>query len=180
MISELASITEYHRFADKLRQRGFREVQGEEAVICRWQANDVVLDVMPTDPGVFGFGNEWYGPALRAAGDVELPSGRRIRMVTAPYFLATKLAAFNGRGCQDFMASHDMEDIVAVLDGRPEVEDELRQADSALRNHLAAAFRHLLDERDFIDALPGHLPGDPASQTRLPLLMNRLGAIARL
>lgn len=69
---------------------------------------------------------------------------------------------------------------MAVLDGRPEVEDERRQTDSGLRNHLAAAFRHLLDERDFIDALPGHLPGDPASQARLPLLLDRLGAIARL
>jgi hypothetical protein len=42
-------------------------------------------------------------------------------MITAPYFLACKLAAFRSRGEGDYLMSHDMEDIVAVLDGRPEV-----------------------------------------------------------
>jgi len=40
-------------------------------------------------------------------------------MVTGLYFLATKFAAFDGRGKGDYMASHDLEDIVAVVDGVP-------------------------------------------------------------
>jgi hypothetical protein len=36
-------------------------------------------------------------------------------MVTAPYFLATKIEAFYGRGKKDFLASHDMEDIINKL-----------------------------------------------------------------
>ncbi len=41
-----------------------------------------------------------------------------IRIVTAPYFLATKLDAFRGRGKGDYFGSNDLEDIVAVVDGR--------------------------------------------------------------
>ena len=41
-------------------------------------------------------------------------------MVTAPYFMATKIEAFYGRGGDDFLGSHDMEDIITVIDGRPD------------------------------------------------------------
>lgn len=180
VISELTTVIEYHRFAEKLRQRGFQEDQGEDAVICRWRANGVVLDVMPTNANVFGFGNKWYKPALDAAESVRLPSGERIRMVTPSYFLATKLAAFEDRGRGDYMASHDMEDILAVLDGRAEVTDEVQQSSEPLRQHLAQRFRVLLTKRDFMDALPGHLPGDDASQARLPILIRRLEILAEL
>src|SRR4030067_503869 len=94
----------------------------------RWGAADVIWDVMPTRPEILGFGNEWYQPALDAAVTVVLPSGKRIRMVTAPYFLVTKLAAFDSRGKGDYVASHDMEDIVAVLDGRPGSANEGKTA----------------------------------------------------
>lgn len=180
VISELASIIEYHRFAERLRNCGFREDQEANAMICRWRAAGVVLDVMPTSAAVFGFANVWYQPALDTAESVELPSGSRIRLVTAPYFLATKLTAFDGRGNGDYMASRDMEDIVAVLDGRPELEEEIRQSQDALKTHLAEYFTRLLDERDFVDSLAGHLPGDPGSQARLPMLMERIEAMAQL
>lgn len=180
VISELTSIIEYHLFAGRLRERGFREDQEADAVIGRWRAPGVVLDVMPTNTAVFGFGNDWYQPALDTAESVDLPSWARIRVVTGPCFLATKLAAFDGRGNGDYMASHDMEDIVAVLDGRPELGDEIAGSEDSLRLHLAERFTALLDERDFMDALAGHLPGDPGSQARLPALTQRIEAIARL
>lgn len=174
VITEVASLGDYHRLSGQLRKRGFKEDQSPDAPICRWMAAGVVLDVMPTRPEILGFGNEWYQPALDAAAAVGLPSGKRIRMVTAPYFLVTKLAAFDGRGKGDYVMSHDMEDIVAVLDGRPEIVDEVKRADEALRKHLMTRFAALLSDTDFMAALPGHLPGDAASQARAPLVMERI------
>ena len=63
-----------------------------------------VLDVMPTDANVLGFGNRWYDVAVRTAESVQLPSGRSIRLIAPPVFLATKLEAFHGRGGGDFLA----------------------------------------------------------------------------
>ncbi|MHB8399769.1 MAG: hypothetical protein ACYDCI_12700 [Candidatus Limnocylindrales bacterium] len=147
VITEVASLGDYHRLAGQLRKRGFKEDQSPDAPICRWVAASVVLDVMTTRSEILGFGNEWYQPAFEAAMVVELPSGKRIRMVTAPYFLATKLAAFDGRGKGDYVTSHDMEDIVAVLDGRPEIVNEVKQADDALRKHLMTRFAALCATR---------------------------------
>ena len=178
VITEVASLGAYHHLADRLRGLGFREDQSDDAPTCRWVIDGLILDVMPTHADVLGFGNAWYQPALEQAVDFELPSGRRIRMVTAPYFLATKLAAFEGRGQGDYVMSHDLEDLVAVVDGRPELGVEVQAAESELREHLASKFAALLELPAFIDALPGHLPADSASQARLPLLMARIKQLA--
>jgi hypothetical protein len=124
------------------------------------------------------FGNKWYRPALIAAVEFALPSGRIIRMVTAPYFLATKLAAFKSRGRGDFMMSHDMEDFIAVLDGRPELLDELQTIDGPLRKYLAREMAKLLSNENFLAAVPGHLQGGTASPDRSPIVLQILEAIA--
>jgi predicted nucleotidyltransferase len=178
VIAEVASLIEYHRLSKRLRELGFSEDQSADAPICRWQAVGILLDVMPTHPEILGFGNEWYQPAFDAAVWRVLPSGRRIRMVSAPYFLATKLAAFDGRGDGDYMMSHDMEDIVAVLDGRPEIVGEVLNRDHKLRDHIKARLSVLVSDNRFIEALPGHMPGDAGSQARLPAMIQRLKAIA--
>lgn len=174
VITELASLGDYYRLSDQLRARGFQEDQGPDAPLCRWASVGVVLDIMPTRADILGFGNEWYQPALDAAVEIDLPSGHRIRMVTAPYFLATKLAAFDGRGDGDYVMSRDMEDIIAVLDGRPEIVDEVRHSDDVLRAHLRTRFSALSSDPRFGEALPGHLPGDAASQARVPLILVRI------
>lgn len=177
VITEVASLQDYHRLSGQLRKRGFKEDQRPDAPICRWVATGVVLDIMPTRPEILGFGNEWYQPALYAAVVIELPSGKRIRRVTAPYFLATKFAAFDSRGNDDYVLSHDMEDIIAVLDGRPEIVDEVRQTDATLHKHLTTRFSALLRNNKFEDALPGHLPGDAMSQARVPVVLERISEI---
>lgn len=178
VIVEVASLHDYHRLSSALRKRGFKEDTRRDAPICRWTASGVVLDVMPTSPEVLGFGNDWYRAAAEAAVSAELPSGNRIRMLTAPYFLVTKLAAFEGRGKGDYFMSHDMEDVVAVLDGRPQVVDEVRHADKALREELARRFAELLADAKFEAALPGHLPGDSDNQARVPIVRKRIEGIA--
>ena len=178
-VTEVASLAEYHRLSSRLRELGFREDQGEDAPICRWISDRVVLDVMPTRPEVLGFGNEWYQPALEAAACVELPSGKLIRLVSAPYFLGTKLAAFTGRGKGDYLMSRDMEDVTALLDGRPTIVDEVLQADEVLREHLVARFSALMSGSRFVESLAGPLPGDAASQARLPFVLDRIAAITQ-
>ena len=109
----------------------------------------------------------------------ELPSGSNIRLISAPYFLLTKLAAFEWRGNGDYALSHDIEDLLAVIDGRLEVSQEVGQLETSARAHLAGRVAALLADRDFVDSLPGHLPGDPGSQARLPILVTRLEEIAK-
>ncbi|MET0064030.1 MAG: hypothetical protein ABW176_17225 [Candidatus Thiodiazotropha endolucinida] len=166
-IVEAATLAAYQRFSEKLRKQGFREDTSDGAPLCRWVADEVILDVMPTDSRILGFGNRWYESALKHAEVTTLPSGRNIRMVTAPHFLSTKLEAFDGRGRGDYLLSHDVEDMIAVLDGRPEIINEVQTADQELIENVRARFAQLLSDNRFIAVLPGHMPGDQASQARI-------------
>jgi hypothetical protein len=139
-----------------------------------------VLDLMPTQGEILGFSNRWYPLALDTTQPQGLPSGRSIRIVTAPVFLATKLEAFRGRGRGDYLVSHDLEDLMAVVDGRTSLLEECRLSPPELRNDLAAQFLELLNTSAFLEALPAFLPPDQASQQRLPDLLQILRAITAL
>jgi predicted nucleotidyltransferase len=171
-IIAIASYAEFTLLESRLRELGFRESHAEGAPICRWLSGDLILDLMPTDASILGFSNRWYGPALESSQKTKIV-GHEIRLITAPYFLATKLEAFHGRGRNDFRG-HDLEDIVTVIDGRPEIVDEVHRAAAALQKFLSDEFRALLSNRSFREALPGHLLPDIASQQRLGLVVNRM------
>jgi predicted nucleotidyltransferase len=175
-IVEIASYAEFARFENQLLGLGF---QRDTAVICRWLADDLVLDLMPTDPYILGFSNRWYSPALKHARAIRL-GDRDIRVATAPYFLATKLEAFRGRGNNDYQMSHDVDDVVTILDGRPEVVEEVSKSAADLRHYLSEEFRSLLVNRAFHDALPGHLLPDAASQQRITIVRSRIQQIIDL
>lgn len=180
VIVEVGSYVQYQLdLGEELRRAGFAVDTSDGAPLCRWIVDGVKVDVMPTDTSVLGFTNRWYSAAIRSADLHRLAPGNiPLRVVTAPYFLATKVEAFHGRGRGDFMASHDLEDLITVIDGRPGLVDEVLAAEPTLRTYLAEEFARLLDNDAFIDALPGHLHGDRASQARLPLVEAALHRLA--
>ena len=108
------------------------------------------------------------------------PRNAYIRLVTPAHFIATKLEAFFGRGNDDYWGSHDLEDIVTVIDGRAGILAELPVIDAELKEYIARTISGLITAEGFREALSGHLPPDRASQERLPLLWQRLVAIAAL
>lgn len=180
LIAQVIARTDYYALEAELRARGFQQDMRAGAPICRWTVAGVTVDVMPTLPDVLGFSNRWYPLACATAWAARLPSGRSVQVIAAPAFVATKLEAFAGRGQGDYLFSHDLGDIISVIDGRDSLLKEMANADSALRQGVAEAFDRLLSTRGFLDSLPGHLPGDAASQERLPDLMRKLRRIAAL
>jgi len=180
VICSVIARSDYHELGRQLRQRGFQEDSRPGAPLCRWCIDDLILDLMPAQSEILGFTNRWYPLALETAQPQGLPSGRSIRVVTAPVFLATKLEAFHGRGKGDYLFSHDLEDLIAVVDGRASLLEECRLSPPELRNDLAAQFRDLLSTPAFLEALPGFLPPDQASQQRLPDVLMVLQAITAL
>jgi predicted nucleotidyltransferase len=146
-------------------------------VICRWIHKDsgVLFDLMPIDPGVLGFANRWYPEAVKTAESVSLGDGIEIRVATAPAFLATKLVAFADRGKGDLLASHDLEDVLNVVDGRPELAKELALAPAALRDAVREALARLLGHPDFENGLPGLI----ADASRADIVEARLRTMAK-
>jgi predicted nucleotidyltransferase len=109
---------------------------------------------MPIDEKILGFTNRWYRAAMNAARETELEPALRIRLITPPYFIATKLEAFRSRGRGDYTNSHDLEDLLTVIDGREVIVEEIAAAPE-VQPYIADQFLTLLQARAFLDALPG-------------------------
>ena len=180
VIVQVLSVGDYYQLSEKLRAHGFHEDMNEDAPICRWVAGDLVLDVMPTDEKVLGFGNQWYSAAAKNSVKIELTENIQVRMVSAPYFLITKFAAFDSRGNNDYLMSHDIEDIIAVLDGRPSIESEIKKSEMSVIKEISTRFNNILTNERFLDSVSGHLPGDTASQARAALVIELVYSIAKI
>lgn len=179
VIVEVTAKREYDFLEERLRQLGFENVM--EGPICRFRHGDHLMDVMPTAEEVLGFGNPWYSGALEEAVEMDLGRGVSGRVITAPYFLATKLAAFDSphrEGHGDLVASRDFEDIVTVVDGRHEVVLEVARSRTELRTYLAEKVHQLRGLRAFEEGVAAHLDIDEASQRRVALVLERFGRIA--
>jgi hypothetical protein len=178
VVVDVTTQVEWYALADRLRALGFREDRREGAPLCRWLTGELAVDVMPGIEKVLGFANRWYGLARSESDEAGLQDGPAIRVVRAPLFLAMKLEAFASRGRGDFVASHDVEDVMAVVDGRRSLNLEVRQAPATVQRFLAERLGEWLGEPRFLDAVPGHLPGDAASQARAELVLARIRALA--
>jgi hypothetical protein len=177
-IAEITSDVQYAGFSEKMKALGFREDTPEGAPLCRWCQETTTLDVMPLDGSILGFKNTWYEPAIATAEERDLEPGVRILMVSPVYFCASKLEAFDDRGENDYLGSRHLEDVIAVVDGRQELVGEIQAAQSDVRSYLGKEVTKLLGARKFVDALPGHLAPDSASQERITTVMARLREIA--
>lgn len=119
----------------------------------------------------------WYRAAMETAIRQRLLKDLEIRVVTAPFFLATKLKAFKGRGKGDFFGSRDLEDLISVVDGRVTLAAEVQAETADLRVYLRAGINKLL-AAGFLDALPGYLLPDAVSQARIGIVIQRLEELA--
>ena len=176
VIAEILTYVDYIAFSERLRKAQFTEDTSEQPLTCRWFHGKLKLDVLALSKEVLGYTNLWYERALNHAISFVLPSGQAIRMITAPYFLGTKMEAFRGRGQMDFLASHDLEDFVAVIDGRSTILAEIAVSPGDVREYLAEAARSLLSESRFLDAVPGFVLDDG----RVPLILERLNRLTQL
>jgi predicted nucleotidyltransferase len=126
LIVEIATRPAFARLEERLRNAGFRN--DPDGPICRWLYHGTKVDVMPDDSKILGFSNPWYREALASALTRDLAKDLSIRLISAPCFLATKLTAFLDRGKGDFLASPDLEDLIAVIDGRDSLMAEIAGA----------------------------------------------------
>jgi predicted nucleotidyltransferase len=178
-IVAVVSLADYHRIGGALRERGFAQTLEEGEPPYRWTYAGLKLDLMPTDAAILGFSNRWYEALLRSAVMMEIAGGVAVRVADAPSFLATKLEAFLDRGGGDYLSSHDLEDVLSVVDGRPELVAELGNAAPELRAFVAQTFARLLGDDGFDNALPG-LVADGSPAVRTPVVRERLRAIAAM
>ncbi|WP_129776673.1 hypothetical protein [Peristeroidobacter soli] len=178
LVVSVSALSAYHGLEKDLSALGFKRDMTADAPICRWRYRGLEVDVMPTDPGILGFSNRWYPLAVSSAQSFKLPNGHEIRLIAAPVFVATKFEAHADRGAGDLLASHDLEDIVNVIDGRPSLLNEIAMSPRELREYLAQRCTALLETPLFADYLPGLIASGDDQADRVQLVYERIQAIA--
>lgn len=174
LIVDLTGYGAWAQLQDELRQKGFAESQ-EDNVICRMRLGDLKLDFMPDDPAILGFSNRWYAKGIETAVTTTLTENLEIKRLAPPLFVATKLEAFLGRGHGDLLGSHDLEDILILIDGREEIVAEIQAADADVRQFILEQFTALLEEDDFDHFIEGNIRGP---EGRVDIVRRRFEAIA--
>lgn len=168
---------EWYEVEADLVSKGFRN--SPEGPVCRFTQDGLVLDVMPTNGDVLGFTNPWYEEAIATSTKTILPNGLEISLIHPLCFLATKFAAFSDpirSNAGDPNASRDLEDIVMLMDGRPEILREVSACSKQLRTYLQKQFKGILTRPFIEESIEGQL-GNP-DRTRLPVILERMRRLA--
>jgi predicted nucleotidyltransferase len=173
LVAEIASMADYYQsLTPRLKNCGFVESPHDDHM-CRWKKGNLLLDVMPTKVVLPGHAvNRWYEEAFKRTETISLPSGRKMNLISAPLFVATKLESFHDRGGGDYH-HHDMEDILNIVDGRSELETELRAMGGEVMEYLIDEIDELLADSSFTDAIEWQFPDGRAT-----IVITRLRSIA--
>jgi len=165
------------RLQETLSARGFRvspQEDDDDFPICAMKLGDLRVDFMPDDDSL-GFSNRWYKDAMATSTTYDLDEGTTINLVSPVYFVATKLEAWKGRGRGDALSSRDIEDILNLIDGRPELQDEIKSAADEVRDYISQEIGKLLRDGNFEYAVNAQARGDADREN---LLFERLEDLA--
>lgn len=176
IVLEITGYGEFAAMEHLLRQAGFSQNWLENVPVVAWQWRGVRVDFLPHRPTAMMQTNRWFPYLIDEAERVEVLPGKYAWCASAPCFIATKLEAFFSRGKGDFLMSKDIEDILAVVDGREELVEEMKLTAPDVRGFVCASLLGLLEDGRFMESIPQIVPED----TREAILTNRLRRVAAL
>jgi predicted nucleotidyltransferase len=156
VIIEILNYVDRAKLEEKLRSIGFSH-DIESGVICRYKIQGIIVDIMPTNDPSIGFTNIWYPEGFEKAVDYEIDERSIIKILSAPYFIATKLEAHKGRGKNDGRTSQDFEDIVYVLENRESIWEEMDNSDKSVKEYLHSEFKILLKNPNLFEWIDSHV-----------------------
>ena len=156
VIIEILNYADRAKLEEKLRLIGFSH-DIESGIICRYKIKGIIVDIMPTNDPSIGFTNRWYPEGFDNAVIYEINNGQVINILSAPYFIATKLEAHKGRGKNDGRTSQDFEDIVYVLENRESIWEEFANAKPSVKAYLRSEFGDLLNNPNFKEWIDAHV-----------------------
>jgi predicted nucleotidyltransferase len=168
---------EYHAFESRLRAMDFKPCREKGAPMCRWWVGEVKVDFMPQKGEAIGFTNPWYAPGLTRAREINLPSGKRIKIFSLPDFLAAKMAAHKSRGGPDLRISQDFEDVVLVLDAQKDLKSLAADMPKEVHEDLSHAFASAIADPRFEETLNSILDSQNLMPTRKERVRDFMAAL---
>lgn len=165
MIVEILNYKERVALEEKLRAKGFVH-DATSGIVCRYIIKGITVDVMPTNDPSIGFTSRWYEEGFREAINYQIDDKHTIRILSAPFFIATKLEAFESQGNMDGRTSHDFEDIVFVLEQREAIWQEMTSANANVSHYLKNEFIKLKSNTHLFEWIEAHVERNTPRATK--------------
>ncbi len=156
VIIEILNYVDRMELEEKLRSIGFTH-DIESGIICRYKIQGIIVDIMPTNDASIGFTNKWYPDGFANAINHQIDEMLTVKILSAPYYIATKLEAHKSRGNNDGRTSHDFEDIIYVLENRATIWKEMNNAGESLKEYLQSEFLILLENPNLFEWIDAHV-----------------------
>lgn len=165
---------DFNDYNTKLSALKFTHDTSRGAPLIRWKYRDITVDIIPDKASIVGFREiQWFAEGRKCPIIHELPSGRKINLLSLPFFLATKFEASDDRGKKDYLTDSDIEDIITILDGREDFENILI-AGGTVKTYLDQKFYLLLNDKSFKSLLPHIIGYDETSAERAKIVTNKI------
>ena len=161
-----ANYAEHAAFEEQLRKQHFQnDTESEPPVICRWVYNGELVDVMSYEEKSLSFGNRWYRPGFEHREQYQLPSGKKIYRLPAPYYIATKIDALLSRGGNDWRGAKDFEDIIYVLNYCTDFMTRFRATETDVQQYLSEQFAQMLQRPNLNEEIECAISADEVERT---------------
>lgn len=156
IVVEIITYADQQKIDEQLRSIGFRN-DTTSGVICRYLYEGIIVDVLPTSGEHLGFRTRWYQEGFENSTIFEIDPAHKIRILSTPYFLATKFEAFKDRGKNDGRTSQDFEDIIYILEHRKRIWLEISELSGEIKKYLLAEFKSLKSHPGLREWIESHV-----------------------
>ena len=119
---------------------------------------------------------KWYKIGFNDLWKVKVET-QEINILKAPCYLATKFEAFNSRG-KDYRTSHDMEDIIYILDNRLAIVKEIEETEESIKSFLINQLNIIIEKRMLEEVLMAHIHPLMIDE-RKPIVLEKISQIIR-
>jgi len=173
MTLNIINLAHFNQLQQKLKSLGFHPDPYGHA-ICSYKYKDIAVDIMAMEDGPFGPSNRWYKIGVQDLMTARA-NDQEIKILSAPCYLASKFEAFNNRGT-DYRTSHDMEDIIYVVDNRINIVNEIMQSDIRIKSYLKEQFQTVVNKGLLSEVLLAHI--HPLMlEERIPVVEEKINLI---
>ena len=173
MTLNIINLSHWEKVQTQLGALGFHPDPFGHA-ICSYKYKDIPVDIMATEDGPLGPANRWYKIGFENLWTAKAKD-QDIKILSAPCYLATKFEAFNDRG-SDYRISHDIEDIVYVLDNRIGIVEEIENDDTRIANFIKEQLQNITNKGFLQEVLMAHIHPLMLDE-RLPIVEEKITQI---
>ncbi len=173
---QITTVGKLETLRQNLLKKGFSQTH-EDNVICRFRLDDLLIDVMSTQAVGWAPSNRWFMPGFERAYPYALDEVT-IRLMPLPYFLASKMDAFFNRGILDLYASHDLEDILYVINYCTNFVEQVLMADREVAVYLKDCTIRFLEDDKIRSVIPAHLEYYTADE-RFEIIIHKLEQLVK-